>query len=73
MDDLETLTARTALDPLDIVIGGPSDAGVTLTEIPYQTRLMLRGLPTDKRFTAAVKKATADVTTAAKKATASAK
>mgnify|MGYP003669683218 FL=1 len=57
MADLETLTARTALDPLDIVIGGPSEAGVTLTEIPFQTRLVLRGLPSDKKFTAAAKKA----------------
>lgn len=57
MADLETLTARTALDPLDIVIGGPSDAGVTLTEIPFQTRLVLRGLPSDKKFVSAVKKA----------------
>jgi sarcosine oxidase, subunit gamma len=57
MADLETLTARTALDPLDIVIGGPSDAGVTLTEVPFQTRLVLRGLLSDKKFTAAVKKA----------------
>lgn len=55
MADLETLTTPTALDPLDIVIGGPSDAGVTLTEIPFQTRLVLRGQPSDKTFTAAVK------------------
>lgn len=57
MADLETLTARTALDPMDIVIGGPSDAGVTLTEIPFQTKLVLRGLPSDKKFTAAGKAA----------------
>ncbi|MEQ8333258.1 sarcosine oxidase subunit gamma family protein [Nisaea sp.] len=57
MADLETLTARTPLDPLDIVIGGPSDAGVTLTEIPFQTRLVLRGLPSDKKFVSTVKKA----------------
>ena len=57
MADPENITARTALDPLDIVIGGPSDAGVTLAEIPFQTRLVLRGQPTDSKFMAAVKKA----------------
>ena len=55
MVDLENITARTALDPLDIVIGGPSDAGVTLTEIPFQTKLVLRGQPADKTFTATAK------------------
>ena len=57
MADPEKITAHTALDPLDIVIGGPSDAGVTLAEIPFQTRLVLRGQPTDSKFMAAVKKA----------------
>ena len=57
MVDLENITARSALDPLDSVIGGPTDAGVTLTEIPFQTRLVLRGQTADKTFTAAVKDA----------------
>ena len=57
MVDLENITARSALDPLDSVIGGPTDAGVTLTEIPFQTRLVLRGQLADKTFTAAVKDA----------------
>ncbi|WP_193188517.1 sarcosine oxidase subunit gamma [Nisaea sediminum] len=55
MADLENLKARTALDPLEIIIGGPSDAGVVLTEIPFRTKLVLRGHLSEKAFVSAVK------------------
>jgi sarcosine oxidase subunit gamma len=55
MADLENLKTRTALDPLEIIIGGPSDAGVVLTEIPFRTKLVLRGHLSEKAFVTAVK------------------
>lgn len=55
MADLENLKARSPLDPLDIIHGGPSDAGVVLTEIPFRTKLVLRGNPSEKAFVSAVK------------------
>lgn len=57
MADLENLKARAALDPLEIIIGGPSDAGVVLTEIPFRTKLVLRGQLSEKAFVSAVKSA----------------
>lgn len=55
MADQSNLTARTPLAPLDIVIGGPADAGVVLTEIPFRTKLVLRGHLSEKAFVTAVK------------------
>lgn len=55
MADPVNLKARSPLAPLDIIHGGPSDAGVVLTEIPFRTKLVLRGELSERAFVSAVK------------------
>ncbi|UUX48737.1 sarcosine oxidase subunit gamma [Nisaea acidiphila] len=55
MADLADLKTRSALAPLDIIHGGPADAGVVLTEIPFRSKLVLRGHLSEKAFVSAIK------------------